>query len=131
MIRRPPRSTRTDTLFPDTTLFRSTARAVLRVNPDVDAGTHAKISTGRKDNKFGVPIDRAPAMFDRLAGLPVLDLRGVAIHIGSQLGDLAPPEAAYARIGAMVDELPAAGHNIRRVAPGGGIGGPSDRKHVS
>src|SRR3546814_7393061 len=78
MIRRPPRSTRTDTLFPYTTLFRSgrvlaeiaaskgmTARAVLRVNPDVDAGTHAKISTGRKENKFGVPIDRAPAMFDR------------------------------------------------------------------
>src|SRR3546814_7313807 len=104
MIRRPPRSTRTDTLFPDTTLFRSTARAVLRVNPDVDAGTHAKISTGRKENKFGVPIDRAPAMFDRLAGLPGLDLRGVAIHLGSQLGDLAPLEAAYARIGDLVAE---------------------------
>src|SRR3546814_16707241 len=88
---------------------------MLRGNPDVDAGTHAKISTGRKENKCGEPIDRAPAMFDRLAGLPGLDLRGVAIHIGSQLGDLVPLDAAYARIGALVAALRAAGHNIRRV----------------
>ncbi|RIA44533.1 diaminopimelate decarboxylase [Hephaestia caeni] len=101
-----------------------TAHAVLRVNPDVDAGTHAKISTGRKENKFGVPIDRAPAMFDRLARLPGLDLRGVAIHIGSQLGDLAPLEAAYARIGELVAALRAAGHTISRVDLGGGLGVP-------
>src|SRR3546814_15912836 len=63
-------------------------------------------------------------MFDRLAGLPGLDLRGVAIHIGSQLGDLAPLEAAYARIGALVAELRAAGHNISRVDLGGGLGVP-------
>jgi diaminopimelate decarboxylase len=101
-----------------------TAPAVLRVNPDVDAGTHAKISTGRKENKFGVPIDQAPAMFDRLARLDGLDLKGVAIHIGSQLGDLAPLEAAYARIGALVRDLRAAGHTISRVDLGGGLGVP-------
>ncbi|WP_413060571.1 diaminopimelate decarboxylase [Sphingomonas carotinifaciens] len=101
-----------------------TAPAVIRVNPDVDAGTHAKISTGRKENKFGVPIDQAPGMFDRLAGRPGLDLRGVACHIGSQLGDLAPLEAAYARIGELVAELRAAGHGISRVDLGGGLGVP-------
>ena len=101
-----------------------TACAVLRVNPDVDAGTHAKISTGRKENKFGVPIDQAPAMFDRLARLDGLDLKGVAIHIGSQLGDLAPLEAAYARIGELVRELRAGGHTIGRVDLGGGLGVP-------
>ena len=100
------------------------APATLRVNPDVDAGTHAKISTGRKENKFGVPIDQAPAMFDRLARRDGLDLRGVAIHIGSQLGDLAPLEAAYARVGDLVRELRAAGHSISRVDLGGGLGVP-------
>lgn len=101
-----------------------TAPAVLRVNPDVDAGTHAKISTGRKENKFGVPIDQARGIFDRLAGLDGLDLRGVAIHIGSQLADLAPLEAAYRRIGELVVELRAAGHAISRVDLGGGLGVP-------
>ena len=99
-----------------------TATAVLRVNPDVDAGTHAKISTGRKENKFGVPIDQAPAIFARLAGLPGLSLEGVAIHIGSQLMDLAPLEAAYARVKLLIDELRAAGHRIARVDLGGGVG---------
>ncbi|MBY8829128.1 diaminopimelate decarboxylase [Hephaestia mangrovi] len=101
-----------------------TAHAVLRVNPDVDAGTHAKISTGRKENKFGVPISEARSMFDALAGLPGLSLEGVAIHIGSQLADLAPLEAAYRRIGALVEELRAAGHAITRVDLGGGLGVP-------
>jgi len=100
------------------------APAVLRVNPDVDAGTHAKISTGRKENKFGVAIDQAVAMFDRLSKHDGLDLRGVAIHIGSQLADLAPLEAAYARIGELVAELRAAGHTISRVDLGGGLGVP-------
>ena len=100
------------------------APATLRVNPDVDAGTHAKISTGRKENKFGVAIDQAPAMFDRLARLPGLDMRGVAIHIGSQLGDLAPLEAAYRRIGELVRTLRAAGHAVARVDLGGGLGVP-------
>jgi len=100
------------------------APAVLRVNPDVDARTHAKISTGMKSNKFGVPIDQAPAMFDRLARLPGLDLKGVAIHIGSQLSDLAPLEAAYGRVGELVRTLRAAGHSVTRVDLGGGLGVP-------
>lgn len=100
------------------------APAVLRVNPDVDAGTHAKISTGKRDNKFGVPIHEAPAMFARLAALDGLDLKGVAIHIGSQLADLSPLEAAYKRVGELVAALRAAGHVIRRVDLGGGLGVP-------
>jgi diaminopimelate decarboxylase len=101
-----------------------TANAVLRVNPDVDAGTHAKISTGKAENKFGVAISDAPAIFDRLAGSPGLNLRGVALHIGSQLSDLAPLEAAYRRIGELVAELRAAGHTITHVDLGGGLGVP-------
>lgn len=100
------------------------APAVLRVNPDVDAGTHAKISTGRRENKFGVPIDQARGMFDRLATLEGLDLRGVAIHIGSQLSDLSRLEEAYARVGELVAELRTAGHTISRVDLGGGLGVP-------
>lgn len=100
------------------------AAAVLRVNPDVDAGTHAKISTGKRENKFGVPIDQAAAMFARLSALPGLDLKGVAIHIGSQLQDLAPLEAAFARVKRLVDDLRAAGHRIERVDLGGGLGVP-------
>ena len=100
------------------------ANATLRVNPDVDAGTHAKISTGKSENKFGVPIDQAPAIFGRLAALPGLAMRGIAIHIGSQLFDLAPLEAAYTRVGELVAQLRAAGHPIERVDLGGGLGVP-------
>ena len=98
------------------------APAVLRVNPDVDAGTHAKISTGKRENKFGVPIDEAAGIFARLSVLDGLELRGVAIHIGSQLLDISPLEAAYTRIGAFVAELRAAGHTITHVDLGGGLG---------
>ncbi|MGE4409214.1 MAG: diaminopimelate decarboxylase [Sphingobium sp.] len=107
-----------------------TASAVLRVNPDVDAGTHAKISTGKSENKFGVPISEARAIFDRLSGLPGLNLRGIACHIGSQLFDLGPLEAAYRRIGDLVAELRAAGHSIDRVDLGGGLGVPYERAKV-
>ncbi len=107
-----------------------TASAVLRVNPNVDAGTHAKISTGKSENKFGVPISEAKAIFARLSGRPGLNLRGVALHIGSQLFDLDPLEAAYARIGELVRELRAAGHVIDRVDLGGGLGVPYERDKV-
>ncbi|WP_375398639.1 diaminopimelate decarboxylase [uncultured Sphingomonas sp.] len=100
------------------------APVVLRVNPDVDAGTHAKISTGRRENKFGVAIAEAPAMYGRLARLAGLDLRGVALHIGSQLHDLAPLERAYRRVGALVAELRAAGIAVTQVDLGGGLGIP-------
>ena len=98
------------------------APCVLRVNPDVDAGTHAKISTGKAENKFGVAITDAPAIYARLAVLPGLDLRGVASHIGSQLLSLAPMEATYNRIGTLVADLRAAGHVVSRVDLGGGLG---------
>ena len=101
-----------------------TAQATLRVNPDVDAGTHAKISTGKAENKFGVPIDQAPAIFARLAALPGIRMRGIAIHIGSQLSTLDPLEAAFTRIGRLVADLRAAGHAIDRVDLGGGLGVP-------
>jgi len=107
-----------------------TASAVLRVNPNVDAGTHAKISTGKSENKFGVPISEAKAIFARLSGRPGLNLRGVATHIGSQLFDLGPLEAAYARIGELVRELRGEGHGIDRVDLGGGLGVPYERDKV-
>ena len=100
------------------------ADATLRVNPDVDAGTHAKISTGKRENKFGVPIDQAPAIFARLAALPGLAMRGVAIHIGSQLNDLAPLEAAYTRVGELIAEIRGMGLPVDRVDLGGGLGVP-------
>lgn len=107
-----------------------TADAVLRVNPDVDAGTHAKISTGMKENKFGVAIDQAGGIFARLSSLPGLNLRGVATHIGSQLFDLSPLEAAYGKIGDLVKDLRAAGYTIDRVDLGGGLGVPYERDKV-
>ena len=102
----------------------TTAPAVLRVNPDVDAGTHAKISTGKAENKFGVGIDVAPEIFGRLSALPGLNMRGIAVHIGSQLTSLAPLEAAFERVGLLVAELRAAGHSITHVDLGGGLGVP-------
>jgi diaminopimelate decarboxylase len=98
------------------------APAVLRVNPDIDAGTHAKISTGSRENKFGVPIAKAPVMYDRLSKLDGLDLRGVALHIGSQLRDLEPLERAYTRIGELLQVLREAGHAVTQVDLGGGLG---------
>lgn len=102
------------------------ARVAYRVNPDVDAGTHAKISTGKSENKFGIPIDTALDAYARTAALPGLKLQGVAVHIGSQLTDLAPLEAAFAKIGALVAELRAAGHDITIADLGGGLGVPYD-----
>ncbi len=98
------------------------ANAVLRINPDVDAGTHGKISTGKADNKFGVGIHRAPEIYARLDALPGINMRGVALHIGSQLTSLDPLETAFLKIGALVTELRAAGHSITHVDLGGGLG---------
>jgi len=100
------------------------APACLRVNPDVDAKTHAKISTGKAENKFGVPLMRAQEVFAELAGLEGLDLRGIAVHIGSQLSDLGPLETAFAKVGGLVADLRAAGHTITHVDLGGGLGVP-------
>jgi len=100
------------------------AQTTLRVNPDVDAGTHEKISTGKAENKFGVAIDVAPDIFAHLSRLEGLDLRGVAVHIGSQLQNLDPLEKCYSRIGQLVSDLRTAGHAITHVDLGGGLGVP-------
>lgn len=101
-----------------------TARCALRVNPDVDARTHAKISTGKAENKFGVPIDRACEIYSRLATLPGMEMRGVAVHIGSQLSQLEPFEEAFGKVGALVAELRANGQSVTHVDLGGGLGVP-------
>ncbi len=98
------------------------ASAVLRINPDVDAGTHGKISTGKADNKFGVGLHQALAIYGRLAALPGLNMRGVALHIGSQLTSLDPLETAFKKIGVLLGELRAAGNNVTHVDLGGGLG---------
>lgn len=100
------------------------ASCALRVNPDVDAGTHGKISTGKADNKFGVPYDRAADYYARLAGLPGLEMRGLAVHIGSQLSSLAPLEAAFSRLGELMRGIRAAGHSVTHMDLGGGLGVP-------
>ena len=101
-----------------------TAHCALRVNPDVDARTHAKISTGKAENKFGVPIDRGAEIYAKLAALPGLDMRGVAVHIGSQLSELEPFEEAFAKVGALIAELRAGGQTVSHADLGGGLGVP-------
>lgn len=102
------------------------APVAYRINPDVDAGTHAKISTGKSENKFGIPYDRALESYAAARDLPGLDVQGVAVHIGSQLTDLAPLEAAFTKVGALIAALRDAGHDIRTADLGGGLGVPYD-----
>jgi len=104
-----------------------TAQIAFRINPDVDAGTHAKISTGKSENKFGIAYDRAAAAYAMARELPGLQASGVAVHIGSQLTDLKPLEAAFERIGALIGDLRAQGHDIKVADLGGGLGIPYDR----
>ena len=96
----------------------------IRVNPAVNPGTHAKISTGGQDSKFGIPLERAHAAFVMAAGFASLNPVGVAAHIGSQLTDLAPIEACIVRLGELADGLRAAGHAVTRIDVGGGLGVP-------
>ncbi len=100
------------------------APIAIRVNPDVAPGTHAKISTGQKETKFGVPMAEARALYKVAAGLPAIEVRGTSMHIGSQLTSLAPFEQAFARMRAFVAELRADGHVIHTVDLGGGLGIP-------
>jgi diaminopimelate decarboxylase len=101
-----------------------TAPVGFRVNPGVDAGTHAKITTGAAANKFGIPIDTALGAYRAASALPGLAVQGVAVHIGSQLTDLAPLEAAFTRVGALIEKLRRAGHPIAVADLGGGLGIP-------
>ncbi|MEP2827572.1 diaminopimelate decarboxylase [Parvibaculum sp.] len=101
-----------------------TARVAIRVNPDVDAKTHEKIATGKAENKFGISWQRAPSVYDHAKELPGIEANGIDVHIGSQLTDLAPFDAAFTRVAAMVEELRARGHDIRHIDLGGGLGIP-------
>jgi len=103
------------------------APIALRVNPDVDAKTHEKISTGRKEDKFGVPISRAREIYARAAKLPGIRVVGIDMHIGSQLTDLAPFEAAYTKMRDLTLALREDGHSIDRLDLGGGLGIPYTR----
>ncbi|WP_421762303.1 diaminopimelate decarboxylase [Devosia sp.] len=101
-----------------------TAPVSVRINPDVDAGTHKKISTGKAENKFGIPYGRARDVYARIAALPGVRAVGVDMHIGSQITNMAPFDNAFALLADLVRELKAAGHDIRHVDVGGGLGIP-------
>ena len=101
-----------------------TARVALRVNPDVDALTHAKIATGKAENKFGIPIARARAVYRQAASLPGIAVTGVDMHIGSQITDLAPFDHAFAILATFLDALAEDGHRIEHIDLGGGLGIP-------
>jgi diaminopimelate decarboxylase len=100
------------------------ARVSLRVNPDIDAQTHAKIATGKAENKFGIPISRAREVYARLATLPGLEAIGVDMHIGSQITELAPFDDAFALLADFVRALRQDGHAISHIDLGGGLGIP-------
>ena len=102
------------------------ARISLRINPDVDALTHAKISTGKAENKFGIPWQDARAAYARAAELPGLEVTGIDMHIGSQITALEPFDAAFSRLGELITQLREDGHTIEHVDLGGGLGIPYD-----
>ncbi len=108
-----------------------TAPLTIRVNPDVDAKTHAKIATGRKEDKFGIPIARARAVYALAASLPGLQVVGIDVHIGSQLTDLEPFELAYNKVAELTQQLRADGHTITRLDLGGGLGIPYERSNTA
>jgi diaminopimelate decarboxylase len=101
-----------------------TAGVAIRINPDVDAKTHAKITTGKAENKFGVPYERARAIYAHAATLPGIRVSGVDMHIGSQITDLVPFDQAYGLLADIVRDLRADGHEIDHVDAGGGLGIP-------
>ena len=101
-----------------------TAPVSLRVNPDVDARTHEKIATGRKENKFGIPFSRARQVYAHAAGLAGIRVTGIDMHIGSQITELQPFHDAFALLGELLRDLRADGHDIDHVDLGGGLGIP-------
>ena len=107
------------------------APVTVRVNPDVDAKTHAKIATGKSENKFGIPITRAREVYARIAQLPGLKAVGIDVHIGSQLTDLEPYRAAFTKVKELTEALRADGHDIVRLDLGGGLGIPYERGNTA
>jgi len=105
------------------------APVTVRVNPDVDAKTHAKIATGKSENKFGIPISRAREVYAHAASLPGLKVIGIDVHIGSQLTELEPFRLAYRKVAELTETLRADGHDIMRLDLGGGLGIPYTRSN--
>ena len=105
------------------------APITVRVNPDVDAKTHAKIATGKSENKFGIPISRARDVYAHAARLPGLKVIGIDVHIGSQLTQLEPFRLAYRKVAELTEALRADGHDIQRLDLGGGLGIPYERSN--
>lgn len=101
-----------------------TARVSLRINPDVDAKTHAKISTGKAENKFGISWRRAREVYAHAAKLPGIQVSGIDMHIGSQITELQPFDDAFARLGELIGDLRSDGHAIDHIDLGGGLGIP-------
>lgn len=106
-----------------------TAQIALRVNPDVDAKTHAKIATGKSENKFGIPMAKAREAYGEAASLPGIEVVGIDVHIGSQLTDLAPYRQAFEKVAELTKTLRADGHTISRLDLGGGLGIPYARSN--
>lgn len=113
------------------TALNKTAPIAFRVNPDVDAATHDKISTGRKEDKFGVAWEDAPRLYALAESMPGIDVCGVAVHIGSQITDLAPFETAFTKVAGLVADLRNSGTDIRTVDLGGGLGVPYKRDNTA
>jgi diaminopimelate decarboxylase len=111
------------------TRLGKTAPITIRVNPDVDAKTHAKIATGKSENKFGIPIAKAREAYKQAAELPGIEVVGVDVHIGSQLTDLTPYEAAFSKVAELTHQLRDDGHTIKRLDLGGGLGIPYARSN--
>jgi len=107
------------------------APITIRVNPDVDAKTHAKIATGKSENKFGIPIARARSVYAHAAGLKGLKVVGIDVHIGSQLTDLEPFRQAYEKVADLTAQLREDGPEIRRLDLGGGLGIPYERSNAA
>lgn len=101
-----------------------TAPIALRINPDVSAGGHEKISTGRSEDKFGVPWSLARALYSKARGMNDVEIKGVDVHIGSQIAELAPFESAFRKVAALINDLRADGCTIERLDLGGGLGIP-------
>ena len=107
------------------------APVTVRINPDVDAKTHAKIATGKSENKFGIPISRAKEVYAHAASLPGLKVVGIDVHIGSQLTNLEPFELAYGKVADLTRQLREDGHEITRLDLGGGLGIPYERSNTA
>lgn len=105
------------------------APIAIRVNPDVDAKTHAKIATGKSENKFGIPIARARDVYAQAARMAGIDVVGIDVHIGSQLTELEPFELAFSKVAELTETLRGDGINIRRLDLGGGLGIPYERSN--